>query len=47
MTIEVGNEYIDAGFIAQSNGRNVNNKVKVSTNLNKNKLGKYKIYYNR
>lgn len=46
VTIEVGNEYIDAGFIAQSNGRNVNNKVKISTNLNKNKLGKYKIYYN-
>ena len=45
--LEVGvDEYIEEGFIAKSNGKNLNEKVKVKNNVNTKKVGLYKIYYN-
>lgn len=43
--IEVGNEYIEEGIIAQINHKNVANKIKIITNLDVNKVGNYKIEY--
>lgn len=45
--LEVGeDEYIEEGFIAKSNGKNLNEKVTVKNNVNTKKVGLYKIYYN-
>lgn len=44
--LEVGNEYKDDGFIAKSNNKNINDKVKVSSNVNTKTLGKYEVVYN-
>ncbi len=46
IVIEAGNEYIDAGFIAKTKSRSLNNKVNILTNVNTNVLGNYVIKYN-
>ena len=43
--IEVGNEYQEPGFIARCGLKNIDNKVKVTSNLNPNVVGDYKIQY--
>lgn len=43
--IEVGNEYVENGVIAQINHKNVANKIKTTTNLDVSKVGNYKIEY--
>lgn len=44
--IEYGEKYEEKGFIANSNGENVSDKVKVISTLNEKKVGTYKIKYN-
>ena len=34
VVIEVGKEYKEEGFYAKSNGKNIENKVKVTSNIN-------------
>lgn len=43
--IEYGTEYIEEGFNAIYDGKNINNYVAMSTTLNPTKLGDYDIYY--
>ncbi len=43
--LEVGNQYIDQGAIAKLNNKDVSDKIKVSSNLDINKIGNYKIEY--
>lgn len=43
--IEAGNEYLEEGIIAQINHKNVANKIKITTNLDVNKVENYKIEY--
>lgn len=45
--LEVGeDEYIEEGFTAKSNGKNINKKVVVKNNVNTKKVGNYTILYN-
>ena len=45
--LEVGeDEYIEEGFTAKSNGKNINKKVTVKNNVNTKKVGNYTILYN-
>lgn len=44
--LEVGNDYIEEGFIAESNQNNVKDKVTITSNLNTKELGNYEILYN-
>lgn len=46
VTIEAGNDYVEEGFIATANEKDVKNKVSISSNIDKNKLGNYEIEYN-
>ena len=39
-------EYVEEGFIAKSNGKNINKKVTVKNNVNTKKVGNYTILYN-
>lgn len=43
--MELGNEYQEPGFSARCGLKSINNKVKVSSNLNTNVVGDYKIQY--
>ncbi len=45
-TIVVNNKFEDKGIDAKIFNKNIENKVKISTNLNTNKIGTYNIYYN-
>lgn len=45
-TIEVFSEYNDKGYNATLFNKNINNKVKTTTDLNTNELGSYTITYN-
>lgn len=45
ITIEVGTEYQEPGYKAYINGENVTNKVIITSNLDTNKVGDYKIVY--
>lgn len=38
-------EYIEEGFTAKSNGKNINKKVTIKNNVDTKKVGLYKIYY--
>lgn len=44
--LEVGEEYIEEGFYAKSNGKDISNKVKVKSNIDTKKIGQYIISYN-
>lgn len=44
--LEVGSEYKEEGYIAQYNQKEINDKVKVSSNVNTDVLGNYEIKYN-
>ena len=44
--LEVGSEYKEKGYIAQYNQKAINDKVKVSSNVNTAVLGNYEIKYN-
>lgn len=46
ITIEVGNEYKEEGYIAECGYKKVNDKVKVTSNINTNRLGNYEVIYN-
>ena len=46
ITLEIGEEYKEEGFIAKSNNKDINDKVKVTSNLDLKKTGSYKIAYN-
>ena len=47
VVLEVGvDEYVEEGFTAKSNGKNINNKVTVKNNVNTKKVGNYVILYN-
>ena len=46
VTLEVGNEYQEAGFIASTNSKDINNKVVVTSNVDTKALGNYKVVYN-
>lgn len=46
ITLEVGSEYKEEGYIAQYNQKEINDKVKVSSNVNTDVLGNYEIKYN-
>lgn len=44
--LEVGSEYKEEGYIAQYNQKKINDKVKVTSNVNTDVLGDYEIKYN-
>lgn len=46
VVLEAGSEYLDEGYNAKFNNKDANAKVKVTTNLDVNKVGTYKIEYN-
>ena len=47
VVLEVGeDEYVEEGFTAKSNGKNISNKVTVQNNVNDKKVGNYTILYN-
>ena len=47
VVLEVGvDEYIEEGFTAKSNGKNINNKVTVKNNVDTKKVGNYVVLYN-
>ena len=46
VTIKYGEKYQEMGFVANSNGENVSDKVKVISDLNEKKVGIYTIKYN-
>lgn len=46
MIITLGNDYIEPGYLAyDSNGNDLTNQVKVSSNINPNEVGNYEITY--
>lgn len=45
MVIDKGNDYVEPGFSAKINGKDVTSKVKVSSNVDTNKSGKYSVTY--
>ena len=45
ITLEYKEKYKEPGFEAKKLGKNLKNKVKISDNINSNKLGKYKVTY--
>lgn len=46
IVLEVGNEYKEEGYVAKISEKNINDKVKVISDLNTNAVGNYKISYN-
>ena len=46
ITLEVGSEYTDEGFVATDNNKDISNKIKIDSNLNTKKIGNYNISYN-
>lgn len=46
ITLEVGNEYKEEGYIAQYNQKEINYKVKITSNVNTDAIGNYEIKYN-
>lgn len=46
VVLEVGDEYKEAGFVATTSNKNVNDKVEVISDLNTDILGNYNISYN-
>ena len=46
ITLELGEDYKEAGFIAKSYNKDINDKVRVTSNLNLKVPGDYKISYN-
>ena len=44
--LEVSDEYVEEGFVAKQNGKNISQRVKVTSNVNTNKVGTYKVSYN-
>ncbi len=46
VVLEVGDRYIEEGFNAQSNGKNINKRVVVKSNVNTKKVGNYRVLYN-
>ena len=46
ITLEVGTQYADEGFIATDRDKDISEKVKVESNLNTNKIGNYQTSYN-
>lgn len=45
ITLDYGNKYIEEGYIAVLNGKDLKNDVKVINNIDDNKLGEYNIEY--
>ena len=47
VVLEVGEDkYIEDGFVAKSNGKNINDRVKVTSNVNDEVVGDYQVSYN-
>lgn len=46
VVLEVGDDYKEAGYVAKLSDKNINEKVKVTSDLNTKALGSYKILYN-
>ena len=46
VVLEVGDRYIEEGFNARSNGKNINKRVVVKSNVNTKKVGNYRVLYN-
>ena len=46
VVLEVGNEYKEEGYVAKISNKDINDKVKVISDLNTNAVGDYKIQYN-
>lgn len=46
VVLEVGDRYIEEGFNALSNGKNINKRVVVKSNVNTKKVGNYRVLYN-
>lgn len=46
LELEVGSKYLEEGAIAKCNNKDLSNKVKITSNLDVNKIGDYKIKYN-
>ena len=46
ITLEVGSEYKDAGFVATNSNKDISEKIKVESNLDTKTLGNYQISYN-
>ena len=46
VVLEVGDKYIEEGFIAKSNGKDIKDRVKVTSDVNTDKVGNYKVAYN-
>lgn len=46
VTLEVGNEYQEAGFVASTNAKDMSDKVIVTSNVDTKSLGTYKVLYN-
>ena len=48
VVLEVGeDEYIEEGFSAKSNGKDINKKVTVKNNVNTKKVGNYTVHYKK
>lgn len=45
-TLNIGEQYVEPGFISKLGKINLNKKVKVFSNLDTNKIGEYQIFYN-
>ena len=45
MNLELNEEYVEPGFVAVLNGKNISNKVKVKSNVNTSELGNYEVSY--
>ena len=46
VVLAVGDKYIEEGFIAKSNGKDIKDRVKVTSDVNTDKVGNYKVAYN-
>lgn len=46
IVLEVGNEYQEAGYVASTNAKDMNDKVIVTSNVDTSALGTYKVLYN-
>ena len=45
ITLEYGNNYIEEGYTAELDGKDYKNEVKVTNNIDNNKIGEYDIEY--
>lgn len=45
MNLQLNSEYVEPGFVAVLNGKNINDKVKIESNVDTKKLGNYEISY--